>query len=181
LQRRAELLDGLGQRLGDAARPFVETCDRVVTISRSSAVAAAVEGAWRQGWRGEVVVFDGSPTGCGADQAARLAETIATVRSQPDATMPRWLDGGGVLALIGADAVSRQRLVNACGTRILLELAAARSLPVVLAADSGKDVADEEIDEILVAGPVATTKAPGRCWPIFETVPMSLVSDRIAE
>jgi len=110
-----------------------------------------------------------------------LAEWIDGVCSQPDATMPRWLDGEGNLVVIGADAVSPVRMVNVCGTAALLQLAGARSVPVVVVADSGKDLADEEIDEILESGPTATGDGPGRRWPVFEAAPFDLVTTRIRE
>jgi len=181
LRRRQALLLRLDGRLAAAARPVIESARRVVTLSRSSAVAAVLEDAWRRGWRGETVVFDGSPAGGGADQAARLAETLDRVRSQPDAAMPSWIGGGGVVVLIGADAVSPQRIVNVVGTASLLAHAAAGSTPVVVVADSGKDLPDDEIDELLGAVPEASEAGPGRRWPLFEAVSAGLVSRRIRE
>jgi translation initiation factor 2B subunit (eIF-2B alpha/beta/delta family) len=153
----------------------------VVTISRSSAVAAVIEGIWRRGWRGETVVLDGSPAGGGADQAARLAETIDHVWSQPDATAPRWLEGDKVVVLVGADAVSRRRVINVCGTAALAELARSRSIPFFVVADSGKDLPDPELDELLAAGPTATEHGPDRRWAVFEAVSGALVTERFGE
>lgn len=181
LELRARLLDDLGPQLAAAAWPMIEASRRLLTVSRSSAVAAVIAGARSRGWRGEVVVLDGSPAGRGQDLAADLAKIDVTVRSQPDAAAPRWLESEGVLVLVGADAVSPVRLVNACGTATLLELAAARAVPSVVAADTGKDLPDEEIDEILAAGPEAEEEGTGRRWPIFETAPMALVTRRINE
>jgi len=181
LVERSRVLAQMDGRLAEAAWPAVKGCCRVLTISRSSAVAAILVGAWNRGWRGDVVVFDGSSAGCGEVQASRLAKSISIVRSQPDAVMASWVGGGESLVVIGADAVSSERLVNACGTRTLLELARARSVPAVVAADSGKDLPDEEIEEILAAGPIATEEGTSRRWPIFEAAPIALVSERIAE
>jgi len=181
LRRRRSSLDNLDESLAVAAWPFVEKARRVLTLSRSSAVAASLEGAWRRGWRGETVVFDGSPAGGGADQASRLAAGLDRVRSQPDAAMPHWFGGGDVIVLIGADAVSPERIVNVTGTAALLELAAARSIPVVVVADSGKDLPDDDIDELLRAVPEAGDEGPGRRWPLFEAVSAGLVSRRIRE
>jgi translation initiation factor 2B subunit (eIF-2B alpha/beta/delta family) len=181
LINRSKRLTEMDERLADAAWPVMKGCRRILTLSRSSAVAAVLLGARKRGWRGEVVIFDGSPAGCGVEQARRLAESMAMVRSQPDAAMPSWFGGRGELVVIGADAVSPARLVNACGTRVLLELAAARSVRVLLAADSGKDLPDDELDEMLETGPVAKESGPDRSWSIFEVVPMTLVSDRVAE
>ena len=181
LLRRAALLDELPERLGAAARPHLEGAARVVTLSRSSAVAAVLSHAWEGGWRGETVVLDGSPAGGGPDQAVVLARVLDDVRSQPDATAPQWLDGGRVRVLIGADALSTERLVNACGTLALLELAGSRSVPVLVVADTGKDLPDAELDELIAASPSQRGDEPGRLWRIFEAAPLAAVTVRIHE
>jgi translation initiation factor 2B subunit (eIF-2B alpha/beta/delta family) len=181
LHRRSDLLSVLAERLGASAWPHLEAAERIVTISRSSAVAAVLDEARRRGWSGEIVVFDGSAAGRGRDQAAALARRFDGVRSQPDAMMPRWLDGDAVRVVIGADAVSPLRLVNACGTRALLELAAARSVPVFVVADTGKNLPEPEIDELAAAEPQAEENGPRRRWPIFEIAPMARVTQRLHE
>ena len=181
MRRRSVLLAELDGRLANSAWPLIATSRRVLTISRSSAVAAVLVGGWRRGWRGETVVFDPSPAGGGVDQAGRLSEEMDHVRSQPDSATPRWLAGGGVLVLVGADAVSPERLVNVGGTTALLELAAVRSVPVVVVADSGKDLPDAEIDEVLCSGPEVVEEGTGRRRPLFEAAAMDLVTERIRE
>lgn len=181
LRRRSALLSELDERMASSAWPLIEPSRRVVTISRSSAVAAVLLGGWRRGWRGETVVLDPSPAGGGVDQARRLGEEMDHIRSQPDSATPRWLAGGGVLVLVGADAVSPERLVNVSGTTALLELAAVRSVPVVVAADSGKDLPDDEIDEVLRATPEVSQEGTGRRRPLFEAAAMDLVTERIRE
>ena len=57
------------------------------------------------------------------------------------------------------------------GTRNLLELAAVRAIPVIVVADSGKDLPDDEIDEMLAASPEVIEEGTGRRWPIFEAAP----------
>jgi len=181
LQHRSVLLSELDERFAAAAWPLIEGTKRLLTISRSSAVASVLEGAWRRGWRGEAVVFDGSPAGGGIDQATRLGESMDRVHSQPDSTVSRWLTGIGTSVLVGADAVSPERLVNVSGTSILLELAFTRSVPVVVVADSGKDLPDDEIDELLASGPTAAEGNTGRRWPIFEAVSREFVTNRVSE
>ena len=73
LARRAAVLEELPDRLAANAWPRVEKTQTVVTISRSSAVAAVVEGAWRRGWEGSVVVLDGTASGRGASEDPRMA------------------------------------------------------------------------------------------------------------
>jgi translation initiation factor 2B subunit (eIF-2B alpha/beta/delta family) len=181
LQRRSLLLSELDERFAAAAWPLVEGAERLLTLSRSSAVAAVLEGAWRRGWRGETVVFDGTAAGGGADQAAALAEKIDGVRSQPDSTMAGWFAGASVRVLVGADAISPERLVNISGTRNLIELAAARAVPVIVIADSGKDLPDDEIDELLAESPEMIEEGARRRWPIFEAAPLEFVTNRIHE
>jgi hypothetical protein len=179
LELRAGVLDTLSHRLAASGWPYLERSNTVVTISRSTAVAAVVEGAWERGWRGSVVVLDGTVTGCGQDQVGRLSASGKAV-SRPDATAPSCLDASGVVVLVGADAVGPQRFINAAGTTMLMELAAARGLQRVLAADSGKDVSEQVLDEIADVLP-RHSDSPDREWPVFEAIPMRLVSERITE
>jgi translation initiation factor 2B subunit (eIF-2B alpha/beta/delta family) len=179
LMRRAEVLDTLPGRLAGAAWPHVERAARLVTLSRSSAVAAVVEGARARGWHGMVVVLDGTPAGRGPEQAAALAASGPTL-SQPDATAPRWLEGDGVVVAVGADAVSERRVLNCTGTAALLELAAVRGLPRLLVADTGKDVSDDVLDDMAAATPRHRDPA-GREFPVFETAPLLLITARISE
>jgi translation initiation factor 2B subunit (eIF-2B alpha/beta/delta family) len=181
LERRSKLLAELDRRFAASAREFIEGAARIVTISRSSAVAAVLEGAWRFGWRGETVIFDGVPVGSGSDQMQRLAETMEHLQAPPDSVISEWLVGIGIKVVIGADAVSPRRLVNATGTRTLLELAAAGSVPVAVVADSGKDLPDDEIDWVVASSPVVVEEGTGRRRPIFEVIPVNLVSMRISE
>jgi len=181
LESRSDLLNELDDRFASSAWPLIEGATRILSISRSSAVASVLEGAWHRGWRGETVVFDGSPAGSGADQATRLAERMDHVYSQPDSSMPGWLTGGKTRVLVGADAVSPQRLVNAGGTRRLLELACSRAVPVVVVADTGKDLLDDEIDLVLASGPEVVDEGTGRRRPLFEAIPFDLVSTRVSE
>lgn len=181
LEKRSKLLAELDRRFAASAREFIEGAARIVTISRSSAVAAVLEGAWRRGWRGETVIFDGVPVGSGPDQMKRLAETMEHLQAPPDSMISEWLVGIGIKVIIGADAVSPRRLVNASGTRNLLELAAAGSVPVAVVADSGKDLPDVEIDGVVASGPVVAEEGTGRRRPIFEAIPVNLVSIRITE
>ena len=179
LERRAGVLDELPHRLAANAWPYLEGSNTVVTISRSRTVAAVLEGAWERGWRGSVVVLDGTATGRGEDQTRRLSSSGEAV-SRPDATAPSCLDASAVVVLVGADAVGSRRFINAAGTTMLMELAAARGLERVLAADSGKDVSEKILDDIVDSLPLHR-EPPDREWPVFEAIPMNLVSTRVTE
>jgi translation initiation factor 2B subunit (eIF-2B alpha/beta/delta family) len=179
LTRRAAALDELPGRLAANAWRLVEAYRTVVTISRSSAVAAAVEGAWRRGWEGSVVVFDGTASGRGADQARRLAKSGRAV-SRPDRDAAEVLEHDAVVVLTGADAVGKRRFVNSAATVDLLECAVERGVGRILIADSGKNVSEEVIDEILELSP-RHHAADGRDWAIFEAVSLALVTTRVTE
>jgi translation initiation factor 2B subunit (eIF-2B alpha/beta/delta family) len=179
LMRRAAVLEELPDRLAANAWSFVENSRTVVTISRSSAVAAVLEGAWGRGWGGSVVVLDGTASGRGADQACRLA-TSGTVVSRPDSAVSEALEQPSVVVMVGADAVGKQRFVNSAGTGDLIATARGAGVETVLVADSGKDVAEEIVDEILCLSPIHRA-APGDQWPIFEAIPLELVTARVTE
>jgi translation initiation factor 2B subunit (eIF-2B alpha/beta/delta family) len=179
LARRATILDELPDRLADHAWPLVEDSRIVVTISRSSAVAAVVESAWQRGWDGSVVVLDGTESGRGADQARRLASS-GRAESRPDGDAPAVLDRDAVVVMVGADAIGDSRFVNSAGTANLLELALDRGIDRVVIADSGKHVDDAVVAEIIELSP-RYRASDGREWPIFEAIPLELVTARVTE
>jgi translation initiation factor 2B subunit (eIF-2B alpha/beta/delta family) len=179
LERRAAVLEELPGRLAGNAWPHIEKLATAVTLSRSSAVAAALEGAWERGWGGSVTVLDGTASGRGGDQARRLAVSGRAV-SRPDVDAPIWLDASAVGVLVGADAVGEGRFVNSAGTRNLLEMARQRHVETVLVADTGKDVGEEMVDEIVRHSPLHH-ESPELEWPIFEAVPLELITARVKE
>lgn len=179
LERRREILTDLPNLLAANAWPSIQVARLVVTISKSSAVAAVIEGAWSRGWPGSVVVFDGAATGRGWDQARLLGEAGDAV-SQPDASASAWLEKPQAIVLVGADAVGPSRFVNATGTRNLLMLARLQGVTAVLVADTGKEVSEEAVDDILENSP-RHHDGVGRDWPVFEGVEVHLVSVRVSE
>jgi hypothetical protein len=62
----------------------------------------------------------------------------------------------------------------------LLELAAARGVSTILVADRSKNVSEEAIEEILGAVPLHR-EGPGREWPLFEPIPLAVVTKRISD
>jgi translation initiation factor 2B subunit (eIF-2B alpha/beta/delta family) len=178
LEDRSRELARLDDLLAAAAWPLLEGASGVVTISRSSAVAAVVEGARSFGWRGAVTVLDGTVAGGGRELAERLRETGA-VESLPDAFAAAALDTPDVAVLTGADTVGESLFVNVAGTRLLLELARARGRLTVLVADSGKDVDDAAAFALSERSPMYVDG--DRQWPLFESVPLTLVNRRVRE
>lgn len=179
LERRAAVLDELPERLAANAWPHVSRVARVVTISRSSAVAAVVEGAWDRGWQGSVVVFDGTASGRGPDQVQRLSKR-GDARSERNGTASQLLRDASVLVLVGADAVGPRRFVNSAGTARLLEQARSRRVQRVVVADTGKNVEEGVVDEIVALSP-RHREPSGEEWSIFEAVSLELVTARVAE
>jgi translation initiation factor 2B subunit (eIF-2B alpha/beta/delta family) len=171
-RRRAAVLEELPERLAEAAWLEVERAEVLITISRSSAVAAVIEGAWERGWRGSVVVLDGSSAGRGGDQVQRLASSGEAV-SQPDAAAWAHLEAGHPLVVVGADAVGDEIFANVCGTRALLELARRHHRRSLVVADVGKRVADRTVREMVEHAPLY--RDGDREWPLFEIVPLVLV------
>jgi translation initiation factor 2B subunit (eIF-2B alpha/beta/delta family) len=179
LARRAAVLEELPNRLAANAWPLVENTRVAVTISRSSAVAAVLEGAWRRGWDGSVVVLDGTTSGRGADQAQRL-QVSGCVVSRPDSAASEILEQPSVIVVVGADAVGRRRFVNSAGTGDLLAAARCTGVDIVLVADSGKDVSEDVVDEIVRLSPIHR-ETEDASWPIFEAVSLDLVTARVTE
>ena len=179
LERRRETLTDLPELLAANAWPSIHAAKLAITISRSSAVAAVVQGAWSRGWPGSVVVFDGTASGRGRDQARLLAEAGDAV-SQPDASASAWLEKPRAIVLVGADAVGPSRFVNATGTRNLLMLARLLGVTAMLVADTGKDVSEEVVDDVLESSP-RHHDGVGRDWAVFEGVELRLVSARVSE
>jgi translation initiation factor 2B subunit (eIF-2B alpha/beta/delta family) len=100
--------------------------------------------------------------------------------SKPDGDAPKSLDQVSVVVLVGADAVGRLRFINSAGTGDLLEAARCAGVETVLVADSGKDVTEDDVDDIVLLSPLHRD-AGGEAWPIFETVPLELVTARVTE
>ena len=182
LVERRKVLRRLDTLLAAAGAPLVISHGSVVTISRSSAVEAVLIGAAERRWSGTVVVLDGTVSGCGPDQARRLADRGLEVRSLPDGALLDGLAGlEDPLVLVGADAVGPRRIVNAQGTRLLLEIARGRGFPALVVADSGKNAPEDLIDRLVTGTRRHEESGPGRSWPVFEVVPRELLTGRIDE
>ena len=101
----------------------------------------------------------------------------ATVR--PDSDAPTVL-GERMVVAVGADAVGPDRFLNCTGTRELLLEASARGIPRLLIADRAKDVEDEAIAAVVAAPPMHRAQDGGE-WPLFEEIPLNLVTARISD
>ncbi len=183
LLQRQEILRNLDQRFSDGGFDVVMAYSVVVTISRSSAVEAVLVGAFSRGWSGRIVVLDGTSSGCGPAQAERYDSAGLEVRSLPDGAMMEAIEEPSAqsLVLVGADAVGPRRIVNAQGTSLLLETASRRGIYTAVVADSGKDVGEDVITNLLEAGRIQRESGPARAWPVFEAFSRDLVRERLSE
>jgi translation initiation factor 2B subunit (eIF-2B alpha/beta/delta family) len=183
LVERLGVLDRLDELLVEAGLELVMPYSVVVTLSRSSAVEAVLVGAHNRRWKGRVIVFDGTPSGCGPAQADRYREAGLEVRSLPDGAMNEVVsvDPGRSVVLVGADAVGPRRVVNAQGTGLLLETASLRGIVTVVVADTGKDVGELEIDRCITKSRIHRELGPGRTWPVFEAISKDLIRERLTE
>ncbi|MBL4539811.1 MAG: hypothetical protein JKP96_14180 [Oceanicaulis sp.] len=183
LERRNAHLDALPELLRCHGVPLVLGSERVVTVSRSSAVATILLGAAEAGWRGEVVVLDGTTAGGGVEQADLLANQGLKVRSLPDGAAASVLVDrrSGVVVAVGADAIGPRRVVNAAGTRTLVEVASVCAVPRMVVADSGKNLDEADVDELIGSVRTHTEDGPGRTWPVFEATPRERFTYRVFE
>ncbi|MCP4895910.1 MAG: hypothetical protein GY906_02960 [bacterium] len=180
---RQRLIIELPHKLAENAGPVLQDCMRLVTLSRSSAVASVVLGLANGGWGGGVVVLDGSPSGRGQDQAEWLATQGLTVVSQPDATASRWLDDRDIKTgvVVGADAISESWFLNAAGSNLLFELAERRRLHRVMVAETVKLVDDARLERMMLSQEMAHESSCGRSWNPFEAVSNDLVAVWVSE
>ena len=110
---------------------------RVVTYSASAAVEEILRTATSRRRRLEVLLSETRPAREGVPFAERLARGGIRVTLATDAALPSSLDGASIL-LVGADAISREGVINKIGTSTLAEIASARKVPVVVAAGPEK-------------------------------------------
>jgi translation initiation factor 2B subunit (eIF-2B alpha/beta/delta family) len=173
---RLAVLRDLPSRLAAAAWPLLRGVSCVISTSRSSAIAAVLQGAFVRGWVGRVVVLDGGQSRAGRDQAKALAAVGLGVESRPDRDAAAVVSSGAVV-LVGADAIGPGAFVNAAGTGELLRVAAGVVDVRAVVADRGKDV-DAELFTDLTAS-LDTDADAGS--PVFELVPLGLVDLRVHE
>jgi ribose 1,5-bisphosphate isomerase len=111
---------------------------RIVTISRSSTMAHALESLPPDRRPGEVVALESLPGGEGRGLARELRQNGLRARWIRDRSVESALEGAG-LVLLGADTVeSDGAIVHKVGTRPLAAEASRRGIPVVVVAGRSK-------------------------------------------
>lgn len=169
-----------GRRAAALLRPGA----RVLTLSRSSTVQAALREAGRAG-PVAVVCLESRPTLEGRRLAAELAAAGLQITLAPDAAVAELLPGCALL-LVGADSIGDAGLVNKIGTHAAALVAREAGVPAYAVADSTKllvpgapqHVADERpAGEVWAEAPTAV-----QIWNrYFEATPLRLFTGVVLE
>jgi translation initiation factor eIF-2B subunit delta len=132
--------DGIDQGLRATVRraaALVRPGSLVLTYSNSTAVRMALWQAMAAGRRFEVVCSESRPMGEGVSLARRLAALGIPVHLTVDAALAEWIEAAG-LALLGADAITPDVVINKVGTEPILHAARRIGVPAYVLADSSK-------------------------------------------
>lgn len=161
-----------------AAREVIPEGARVLTLSNSSTVRAALLGA-ASDLNPTVICLESRPVSEGRQLASQLAHGGVRVIFAVDAAAACLVDGAE-LVLLGADSVGDHGVVNKIGSRLVTELARVRRVPVYVLVDRTKllppgfpqPVHDPRPEKEVWKAP------PGvKVWNrYFETVPLSRVT-----
>lgn len=128
-------LDRAGSEVGERAREILPERGRIVTISHSSTVRAALS---RPGSREcEVVCLESRPLTEGRRLARELAREGIPVLYAVDAAAWRLTTGASVVVL-GADSIGDRGVVNKVGSRTLAEAGRGEGVPAYVLADRTK-------------------------------------------
>jgi translation initiation factor eIF-2B subunit delta len=106
--------DGIAARTAKLIRDDMT----VMTHSYSQTVLTALRSAWDAGTRFQVICTESRPVNEGVALAGELARQGISVTLIVDSAMGRFLPSAG-LALVGADAICSEGLVNKMGTSLL--------------------------------------------------------------
>ena len=137
--------------------------ERILTISRSSSVLAALLAPSRSRRPQEVVVLESRPGGEGRLFADDLRVRGLRVRLVSDPDAPRWLDEVDRV-VIGADAILADgSVVHKVGTRALALGARRRGVPVVVVSGRSKVV--------------PSARRPSSLPRLFDVTPASAISE----
>ncbi len=173
---RAAALDAAG---------LIREGSRVLTHSRSATVAEAFVEAWRNGVKFSVIATESRPLFEGRALAQTLSGEGIPVTLIADAAASLAMERID-FALIGADRITPENLVNKIGTRMITLAARERGLPVYAVCDSTKFIrANYRRDG-------DKNKAAGELWPnapvgvsisnrYFEPTPLAYFELIIAE
>lgn len=155
----------------------------VLTHSFSTTVLSALHAARARGRSFSVVCTESRPLGEGRLLAERALALGLSVTLIVDAAMAEWA-GRCTLALVGADSISPEGVVNKIGTRLLALAVRERGIPIYALAESSKffpiplrALRPQSPAEIWGTPPSGLT-----IWnEYFETTPLELFTGILAE
>jgi translation initiation factor eIF-2B subunit delta len=178
-------LDAAGERIAERAAELVPTGGRVLTLSASSAVRAAILAAARAGRAPRVLCLESRPLCEGRALALELAERGIAVTLAADAAAAR-LAGAADLVLVGGDAVTPAGLVNKLGTTALALAGGWRGRPIFALAGSQKFAAALARGALDRGGPPeelagAAAERLTVLNPYFELTPLGQLSGIVTE
>lgn len=174
--------DAVLARQIEAARPLLEPCDCLMTLSYSSTVEALLREAAPAA---KLIVSESRPLCEGRRLANALYARGRSVTLITEAQMPTFL-GRASAVLLGADTIAADlAVINKVGTQLLCLLAKQAGVPVFIAADTYKFRADakgEAIEFEAQDGAQIWPEHPEGCANVvFEPTPVDLVDRFITE
>lgn len=137
LQTHLARVEGDTETAAEQAAGLIHNGDVVVTYSRSSTVLEALRHAKAQGKAFDVVTAESRPNLEGRTLAKELAQDQIPVRLVVDALVGTAVEGADRV-LVGADAITRDHLINKAGTHLIAQMARERSVPLHVATDLAK-------------------------------------------
>ena len=179
-----ERLERAQTALGARGAELIQEGDVVMTHSASAGVIGAFLEARRRGRRFEVICTESRPMREGIDLARELARADIPVRVIIDAAQIAYLAEAS-LALVGADSVSRNGLVNKMGTHALA--LACRETGRALHALCGTekflppgrvDILEEKVGAEILPEAIPGVRASNR---YFDCTPLDLFASIITE
>ena len=171
--------------IAEAALPLIPDGTTVVTNGRSTTVRAALLHAQRAGPRFSVVCAESRPACEGRNLARELAESGIPVTLVTDALSSSMIRDAQ-LALVGADQLTREGLVNKAGTYAIALACRAHGVPLYGLCGSEKfmppaynppNQADKPADEVWHEAP-HNVKVVNR---YYDQTPLSLLSGIVTE
>jgi translation initiation factor 2B subunit (eIF-2B alpha/beta/delta family) len=171
-------LEEEGRRAGAHAAKALDAGARVMTLSDSSTVRAALLGAGERGPL-EVICLEGRPMQEGRALARTLAGAGLRVTCAVDAAAEALVADCDAV-LLGADSVGDRGIVNKIGSAGLIRAAGSREVPVWVVTDDSKLLPPgfpQPLDDDRPAEEVWRGASGVRVWNrYFEVVPLSWVS-----
>ena len=125
------------ERIAEFGSQIISGRDTVMTYSASSLVEAILICTKRSGKRFTVIVPESRPMFEGTRMALRLCQQEVKCSLIVDAAISKFIDRANVV-LVGADRVTEDTLVNKVGTRGVVLLAKAASVPIYAAFETDK-------------------------------------------